>query len=64
MSERLTVAAIRQALDGLPDTAGVLIEDDLGWQSVLARVFSVGRSTDDPGLVLKTEPYRPKGPTA
>lgn len=55
----LTVEALRQALDGLPDTAGVIIEGELGWGFGLARAFPIGRSTDDPGLVLKVIRYYP-----
>lgn len=48
---------LRGAIAVLPEDAGVIVEDDLGYKWELVRAFAIGTSTTDPGLVLKIRPW-------
>lgn len=56
----MTVGQLRGFLEQLPDDAGIIVETRTGEPfyltcSVVA-AFTIGTSTDDPGLVLRAEP--------
>ena len=53
-----TVADVRAALEKLPDTAGVIVEDSWGQQYEMVIARAIGTKTNDPGLVLKVEQTR------
>lgn len=48
----VTVGYLRAAIADLPDTAGILLEDDWGRKYDLVRARAIGTRTDDPGLIL------------
>lgn len=50
------VGAIRKAIEHLPDSAGVLLEDNHGTKYEATHVWAIGKNTDAPGLILSIVP--------
>lgn len=50
-----SIPELKAALEKLPDTATIIVEDDFGWKYEVVRVFTIGTSTPDPGLVIKVK---------
>lgn len=59
----MTVGDLRDYLDKLPDEAGIVIEfldgvSPLGVTCHCVHAYTIGTSTDDPGLVLRANPVQ------
>jgi hypothetical protein len=57
----ITVGELREVLGKLPDSAGIVIDfldegSPLGVTCRCVQAFTIGTSTDDPGLVLRVTP--------